>query len=208
MRRERAAGVGSGQSSGSTPAKGGTLTVLVSSTSTNFDPAKSQSLAITSLALVHRRLTSWKVESGKPAELVPDLATDVGSTSDGGTTWTFTLKDGLLFSDGSPIRAADVKWGLERSFAASFSGGLTYHKDLLAGAAGYTGPFEGARLASIATPDEKTLVFTLARPYGDWGWVASTPAFAPVPEGGVPRPTTGSSRSRPGPTCCRPSSRA
>lgn len=177
-------GSGSGQSSGATPAKGGTLTVLVSSTSTNFDPAKSQSLAITSLGLVHRRLTTWKVESGKPAELVPDLATDVGSTSDGGTTWTFTLKDGLMFSDGSPIRAADVKWGLERSFAASFSGGLTYHKDLLAGAAGYTGPFEGARLASIATPDEKTLVFTLARPYGDWGWVASTPAFAPVPEGG------------------------
>ncbi|NAZ86720.1 ABC transporter substrate-binding protein [Kineococcus indalonis] len=173
-------GQGSGQ--GSTE-RGGTLTVLVESTSTNFDPAKSQSLAITSLGLVHRRLTAWRVTSGQPAELVPDLATDTGTAGDDGRTWTFTLKDGLLFSDGTPIRAQDVKWGLERSFAAAFSGGLTYHKDLLAGADGYAGPFEGARLDSIATPDEKTIVFTLERPYGDWGWIASTPAFAPVPEG-------------------------
>ena len=174
----------SGQgATGGAAERGGTLTVLVESTSTNFDPAKSQSLAITSLGLVHRRLTAWRVTSGQPAELVPDLATDTGTASEDGRTWTFTLKEGLLFSDGTPIRAQDVKWGLERSFAPAFSGGLTYHKDLLAGAGGYGGPFEGAHLDSIATPDERTIVFTLERPYGDWGWIASTPAFAPVPEG-------------------------
>ncbi|WP_432571359.1 ABC transporter substrate-binding protein [Kineococcus sp. SYSU DK005] len=174
----------SGQgATGGAAERGGTLTVLVESTSTNFDPAKSQSLAITSLGLVHRRLTAWRVTSGQPAELVPDLATDTGTAGEDGRTWTFTLKEGLLFSDGTPIRAQDVKWGLERSFAPAFSGGLTYHKDLLAGAGGYGGPFEGARLDSIATPDERTIVFTLERPYGDWGWIASTPAFAPVPEG-------------------------
>ena len=173
----------SGGATSSSTQTGGTLTILVEQTTTNFDPAKSQSLAITSLGLVHRRLTSWKVTSGKPAELVADLATATGTASDDGRTWTFTLKDGLTFSDGTPIRAADVKWGLERSFTPAFSGGLTYHKDLLAGAAGYGGPYEGGALDSIATPDEKTIVFTLARPYGDWGWVASTPAFSPVPEG-------------------------
>src|SRR5699024_2357159 len=31
-------------------------------------------------------------------------------------------------------------------------------------------------------PDDLTLVFHLNRPYGDFGWIASTPAFAPVPE--------------------------
>lgn len=161
--------------------KGGTLRVLVESQSVNFDPAKSQSLAITSLGLVHRRLTAWQNAVGQPAKVVPDLA-DTGKTTDNGKTWTFTLQDGLKFSDGTPITSADVKWGVERSFAPAFGGGLGYHKDLLGGG-DYKGPFEGKELDSIKTPDAKTIVFTLTRPYGDWPWIASTPAFAPVPKG-------------------------
>ena len=115
--------------------------------------------------------------------MVPDLATDTGRASDGGKTWAYTLKDGLKFSDGSPITSADVKWGIERSFAPAFSGGLSYHKALLEGGTSYKGPFEGGELASIETPDAKTIVFHLVRPYGDWNWIASSPAFAPVPKG-------------------------
>ncbi|KJK44529.1 ABC transporter substrate-binding protein [Lentzea aerocolonigenes] len=163
------------------PEKGGTLRILSESRSINFDPAKSQNLAITQLALVHRRLTGWQNAVGQPAKVVPDLA-DTGKTTDGGRTWTFTLQDGLKFSDGTPITSADVKWGVERSFAPAFGGGLGYHKDLLGGG-DYKGPFEGKELDSIKTPDEKTIVFTLTRPYGDWPWIASTPAFAPVPKG-------------------------
>ena len=101
-------------------------------------------------------------------------------------TWTYTLKEGLVLSDGTPITSAHVKHGLERSFAPALSGGLGYHKTLLAGTSGYTGPYEGAHLDSVATPDERTIVLTLARPYGDWPWIVSTPAFAPVPEGDDP----------------------
>ncbi|WP_412544046.1 ABC transporter substrate-binding protein [Longispora sp. K20-0274] len=162
---------------------GGTLYILSDSSKASYDPAKSQGLAITSLALVHRRLTSWNVREGQPATVVPDLATDTGRPSDNGRTWTYTLKDGLKFSDGSPITSADVRHGIERSFAPSFSGGLGYHKSLLAGGEDYRGPFEGKDLASIATPDARTIVFTLNRPYGDWPWIASNPAFSPVPKG-------------------------
>ena len=35
-----------------------------------------------------------------PTKLVPDLATDTGTTSDGGKTWKFTLKDGVKWQDG------------------------------------------------------------------------------------------------------------
>ncbi|WP_433275175.1 ABC transporter substrate-binding protein [Pseudonocardia xinjiangensis] len=171
----------SGATTTAATAPGGTLYVLQDSATNTFDPAKSQSLAITSLALVHRRLTSWDIRPGVTATVVPDLATDTGTPSDGGATWTFTLKDGLRFSDGSPITSADVKWGVERSFSPAFSQGLTYHKSLLVGGGDYRGPFEGQELSSIETPDEKTIVFRLARPYGDWTWIASTPAFAPVP---------------------------
>src|SRR5699024_5850458 len=61
-------------------------------------------------------------------------------------------------------------------------GGLTYHKVLLEGGQDYSGPFSGEHLDPIETPDDLTLVFHLNRPYGDFGWIASTPAFAPVPE--------------------------
>ena len=174
------------QSSGGgavTVSSGGTLYILYDGTSQRLDPAKSQSLAITLSGLIHRRLTAWKTSADGPATVVPDLATDTGRASADGKTWTFTLKDGLKMSDGTPITSAEIKYGVERSFDPAFSGGLGYHKTLLDGGATYTGPFKGGDLASIETPDAKTIVFHLARPYGDWPWIVSMPAFAPVPKG-------------------------
>ncbi len=168
-------------SSGTT--KGGTLNILTPQTALHFDPATSQSLGITSMGLVARRLTTWDVEPGKTAKVVPDLATTTGESSDGGKTWTYTLKDGLKFQDGTPITTKDIKWGIERSFAPNLTGGLSYHKSLLVGGSQYQGPFEGKTLDSIETPDDKTIVFKLDSAYGDWPWLASMPAFAPVPEG-------------------------
>jgi peptide/nickel transport system substrate-binding protein len=170
--------------------KGGDLTVLTSQTELSFDPAKSQSLAITSLGLVERRLTTWDITPGQPAKPVPDLATTTGESSNGGKTWTYTLKDGVTFDDGTPITSQDIKYGLERSFAPELSGGLGYHKSLLAGAASYKGPYGGKELASIKTPDAKTIVFELNTPYGDWPWIASMPAFSPVPKARDTKPAT------------------
>ncbi|MBP2323018.1 peptide/nickel transport system substrate-binding protein [Kibdelosporangium banguiense] len=173
-----------GPQAGAEVKPGGTLYLLTDSPTQQYDPARSSSLVVTGLQFVHRRLTSWQVAPGKDTTIVPDLATDTGKPSDGGKTWTFTLKDNLKYNDGTPIKSADVKWGLERSFAAAFSGGLAYHKDLLSPGLAYKGPFEGGKeLDTIETPDDKTIIFKLARPYGDWNWVASTPAFAPVPKG-------------------------
>ncbi|MFK4482872.1 ABC transporter substrate-binding protein [Curtobacterium sp. AB7] len=164
-------------------AKGGTLNILLPQTAFHLDPATSQSLGITSLALVARRLTTWDVEPGKTAKVVPDLATDTGKSSDGGKTWTYTLKDGVKFQDGTPITTKDIKWGIERSFAPTLTGGLSYHKSLLVGGDSYKGPFDGKTLDSIETPNDKTIVFKLNNAYGDWPWLASMPAFTPVPEG-------------------------
>lgn len=173
----------SSSTSGSSEAvtKGGTLNILTAATEINLDPAKSQNLAITTLGLVERRLTTWDISAGGPAKVVPDLATDTGRASEDGKTWTFTLKDGVKYDDGSPVTTADVKYGLERSFAPELSGGLGYHKALLVGGEGYKGPYAGKTLDSIETPDAKTIIFKLNKAYGDWPWIASMPAFAPVP---------------------------
>ncbi|GAA1567373.1 ABC transporter substrate-binding protein [Kribbella sancticallisti] len=162
--------------------QGGTFQVLTTSKEISLDPAKSQNLGTSTIHLVLRGLTSWKTSPDKAAELVPDLATDTGQVSDGGKTWTYKLKPGLKYADGSPIVAADIKYGVERSFAPELSGGLGYHKALLTGAEKYTGPYKGQQLASIETPDDTTIVFKLNKPFGDWPWVVSMPAFSPVPK--------------------------
>jgi peptide/nickel transport system substrate-binding protein len=179
---ERANDAASSSSSPTAVQKGGTLHILTSATSVNWDPATSQSLAITSLGLVERRLTAWKTDGDGTTTVVPDLATDTGTASDDGKTWTFMLKDGLKFEDGSPITSKDVKYSVERSFAPELSGGLSYHKALLEGADKYTGPYQGQELSSIETPDDKTIVFHLNTAYGDWPWIVSMPAFSAVPQ--------------------------
>jgi peptide/nickel transport system substrate-binding protein len=162
--------------------EGGTLHILTSQTSINWDPATSQNLAITTLGLVERRLTTWDAQSGQPSKVVPDLATDTGTPSDDGKTWTYHLKQGLKFEDGTPITAKDVKYSVERSFAPELSGGLSYHKSLLVGGDTYTGPYQGKELASIETPDDSTIVFHLKTAFGDWPWIVSMPAFGAVPQ--------------------------
>ncbi|WP_427894009.1 ABC transporter substrate-binding protein [Kribbella sp. GL6] len=161
---------------------GGTFHILSTSKEISYDPAKSQNLGISGIHLVLRGLTSWKTDPNKATELVPDLATDTGQVSGDGKTWTYKLKPGLKYSDGSPIVAADIKYGVERSFAPELSGGLGYHKSLLVGGDKYTGPYKGGDLASIETPDDTTIIFKLNKPYGDWPWIVSMPAFAPVPK--------------------------
>ncbi|HST50259.1 ABC transporter substrate-binding protein [Jatrophihabitans sp.] len=173
------------KSAGPVPTKakaGGELDVLSPAPTINLDPAKSQNLATSTIHLVLRSLTTWQESATEAPTVVPDLATDTGRVSDGGKRWTYTLKPGLKYADGSPIVAADIKYGVERSFAAQLSGGLAYHKTLLVGGDSYQGPFDGKELDSISTPDDRTIVFQLTTSSGDWPWIASMPAFAPVPK--------------------------
>lgn len=158
-----------------------TLYVLTGASEVGFDPATAVDLPTTWLGLVGRRLTTWEVGDGGTPEVVPDLATDTGTVSDDGLTWTYTLKDDIFFEDGTPITAADIKYGVERTYAAELSGGLTYHKGLLEGDAEYAGPYDGSELASIETPDDTTIVFHLTTPFGDWPWIAAMNPFIPVP---------------------------
>lgn len=168
--------------SGGTASKGGTLHILYNSPTLKEDPAKSQSLAVSSIHLILRSLTTWKTSPDKPAEVVPDLATDTGKSSDGGKTWTYHLKPGVLYEDGTKITSKDVKYSVERTFAPQLSEGLAYHKTLLVGGDKYKGPFSGQELASIETPDDSTIIFKLNKSFGDWPWIVSMPAFTGVPK--------------------------
>ena len=189
-----------GQAGSTAGTAGGTLTLLTQQTSMTLDPAKSWNLANTTLGLLYRRLTQWHIPTdGSAPTVVPDLATDIGEPSDNGQTWTYHLKPGLKFSDGSPITSADVKFGIERTYTPELSGGIGYHKTLLAGADNYQGPYDGQHLDSIETPDATTIIFHLTAPYGDWPWIMSTTSTAPVPVDKAPAATFGQAPITSGP---------
>lgn len=175
-----------GGASGNGPAKGGALLVLNSSPQENFDPARLYTSGGGNVpSLVFRTLTTRKRAAGaEGTEVVPDLATDLGTPSENATVWTYRLKEGLKFEDGSPITSADVKYGVERSFAAELSGGAPYLREWLIGGDTYQGPYGKGKktLDSIETPDERTVVFRLRKPVGDFPYVATQTQFAPVPK--------------------------
>ncbi|WP_413761300.1 ABC transporter substrate-binding protein [Streptomyces sp. MMBL 11-3] len=167
------------------PAKGGTLTVLNSNPQQDFDPARLYTSGGGNVpSLVFRTLTTRNREDGaEGAKVVPDLATDTGTPSKNATVWTYTLKKGLKYEDGTAITSADIKYGIERSFAAELSGGAPYLRDWLIGGADYQGPYKDKKgLDSIETPDERTIVFRLNKPEGEFPYLATQTQFAPVPE--------------------------
>jgi peptide/nickel transport system substrate-binding protein len=98
---------GTGQSGPS-----GTLTVAVDTVlSTDLDPLLNQANAqSTYYPLLFDSLLTVDPVTGKP---VPSLATS-WTTSPDGKTWTFKLRSGVVFSNGSPLTASDVKFSIER----------------------------------------------------------------------------------------------
>ncbi|MFB6718300.1 MULTISPECIES: ABC transporter substrate-binding protein [unclassified Streptomyces] len=168
-----------------TPHKGGTLTVLNSKPQSDFDPARLYTSGGGNVpSLVFRTLTTRNREDGAAgAKVVPDLATDLGRPSKNATVWTYTLKDGLKYEDGTAITSADIKYGIERSFAAELSGGAPYLRDWLIGGADYQGPYKDKKgLDSIETPDAKTIVFHLNKPEGEFPFLATQTQTTPVPK--------------------------
>ncbi|MEU6864616.1 ABC transporter substrate-binding protein [Streptomyces sp. NPDC046876] len=179
-------GGGSTGAAGGAPQQGGTLTVLNSEPQNDFDPARLYTSGGGNVpSLVFRTLTTRNREEGAAGTaVVPDLATDTGRHNADATEWTYTLKDGLKYEDGTPITTADIKYGIERSFAAELSGGAPYLRDWLVGGESYQGPYKdgGKGLDSIVVPDAKTIVFKLRKPEGDFPFVATQTQFAPVPK--------------------------
>ena len=71
---------------------------------------------------------------------MPDLAESLGKPSDDAKTWTYTLRKGVKFEDGTPVTSKDVKYAVERSLdKTTFPNGPTYFNDFL-DLQGYTSP--------------------------------------------------------------------
>ncbi|SDK64409.1 ABC transporter substrate-binding protein [Nonomuraea jiangxiensis] len=182
------AGPGSGGGPGGpsgTAAKGGTVHFLSNADFSHLDPARGWDGGVNNFyRLIYRGLTT--VGAGPGAEstkVVPDLATDTGKPSADHKTWTYTLKDGIFFEDGTPITSEAVKFGFSRSFDPEAGIGSPYAKLLLEAPKDYKGPYLSGDLNTIETPDDKTVVFHLKKSFPDFPSALTLPNFVPFPKG-------------------------
>ncbi|MBO1412988.1 ABC transporter substrate-binding protein [Streptomyces sp. FH025] len=169
--------------------KGGTVTFEMKGTPDSLDPGNTYYAYIYNFSRLYGRpLTTFNPAAGADGnKLVPDLAESLGQPSADGLTWTYKLRAGLKYDDGTPISSKDVKYAVERSnFAPEVnSNGPTYFHDLLVdNDTPYAGPYKDKEggLKSIETPDDTTIVFHLKHPFADFDYLVSAPQTAPVPQ--------------------------
>jgi peptide/nickel transport system substrate-binding protein len=115
-------------------------------------------------------------------QLVPGLAEGPGQVSDHGLLWTYHLRPDVRFQDGQLVTAADVKYGIERSYSrAVLPFGPDIFQSLLADP-GYGGPYAdpAGTLTSISTPNATTIRFRLAAPFADFNYVVAGLQSTPV----------------------------
>ncbi|MGK3088934.1 ABC transporter substrate-binding protein [Streptomyces sp. WAC01490] len=172
---------------GATP--GGTINVYLQSDLTHLDPGQIYvSDAGQFSNLIHRKLTNYQEDAEGNLTVVGDIATDSGKSSDGGKTWTYTLKDGVKDEDGNVITSADVRHTIERLYSKVIFDGPSFVQTWLSGSdyrkALPDGPYKGKHLPDtvLETPDEKTVVFRFKKAQPDLPQALAMAGYAIVPE--------------------------
>jgi peptide/nickel transport system substrate-binding protein len=120
------------------------------------------------------------VQGTAGAKIIPALAKALPTASNGGKTYTFTLRPGLKYSNGEAIKASDVTYALERdlkipSQAASFISGYVVGADAYAKGKAKT-------ISGVTTNDSTgTVTVHLLTPFEPIVDIFALPMTAPVP---------------------------
>ena len=116
-------------------------------------------------------------------QLVPDLATAVPLPTDGGRTYAFRLRPGIHYSTGVPVKASDLRRGLERLYTLRSQTASLY--SALQGAAACVKRPAACDLSRGVSTDDRagTLILHLAHPDPDLLFKLTLPMARPVPPG-------------------------
>lgn len=143
------------------PAKGGTFRIENTdfAQSAAFDPSGEYFGSDWTIysTLMLRSLLSYSFHAGDAGnELRPDLATEIPEPTDGGTKYTFTLKDGITFGPpvSRPITSQDVKYAIERIATPSVAAQYANYYQPIEGFAEFNAG-EADTISGIATPDDQ-----------------------------------------------------
>ncbi|MEV4218335.1 ABC transporter substrate-binding protein [Nonomuraea sp. NPDC049725] len=168
--------------------KGGTLKVANYADWDSLDPADTYyGYSFNFGRYYWRTLTTYKTGPGKDSNtVVPDLAEALGEPSDEGKTWTYKIKSGLKFEDGTPITAKDVAYAVARSYdKETFPHGPSYLNELLDWPKDFKGVYktpDADYSSAVEATDDSTVVFHLKEPFASFDYIVQMPMTAPVPK--------------------------
>jgi YVTN family beta-propeller protein len=173
--------------------RGGTLELIGDHAPDSIDPAVSyDAVSWYSLILIYDGLVGFKRVGGSDGgTLVPDLAESLPTPTDGGLTYRFTLRPGIRYSTGAPVRAADFRLALQRGFEiANTPVPLLY--DVLAGATSCRPGHPPCDLTGAIETDDGagTVTFHLAHPDSAFLYKLALPFAAAVPSGTASKAVT------------------
>jgi peptide/nickel transport system substrate-binding protein len=132
-----------------------------------------------------------RVGGAAGSTLLPDLATALPVPTNGGLTYTFQLRPGVVYSNGDPVRPADFRRAIERSFQVGPAGPAPGNFMALtitgadACATPDLTPVPSCDLSAGILSDDtaNTVTFQLTEPDPDFLYKLAQPTAYPVPEG-------------------------
>jgi len=172
------AGCGSGDDASG---GGGTLRGTYNSFPDYLDPALSFTLeGATAMHDSYIPLLTYPAAGGTAGtRLTPGLAEGLPKIDQGGRRYTLRLRPGLRYSDGSPVRASDFRFAVERLFqlnsaASSFYTGIV-------GAERFAKTKQGGIRGIVTDDGSGRIVIHLLEPSGTFSYVLALPFAAPLP---------------------------
>ena len=167
---------------GSSGKEGGTLTGSYASFPDYLDPALSYTAeGWTAMYDTYTPLLTYAHASGAAgSEVIPGLAKSLPKIGNGGKTYTLTLRKGLKYSDGTPIKASDFPFAVERMFKLNSPGSPFYSSIVGAEkfAATKQGPIEGIE----ANDKTGEIQIELEKPRGTFTNELGMMFVAPLPQ--------------------------
>jgi len=179
---------------------GGTLTLLASTAGGTLDPQVNYTLQYWQLfqATYDGLVTFQKVNGPASFDVVPDLATSLPKITNGGKTYTFTLRKGIKFSNGQTVTVNDVKATFIRLFKVSNPNSGSWYNAITGGDACVATPATCTLSGIVVNAATNTVTFNLAKVDPEFidqlavPFAAILPAGTPTKdEGSTPVPGTG-----------------
>ena len=178
---DAASDTGASSSAAAAAAEDGTLRVALNTDIQTMDVHKTNNDYMVPLN-VFDRLFEIKTNADGSTELVKSLVEDY-TVSDDGLTYNFTLRSGLVFSDGTPLTANDVKYTFTRMLALPDS----VQTDYAASIAGADAVMDGTatELEGITVIDDTHFTVTLSEPFAGFLYELATASCSIMSEKNV-----------------------
>ena len=133
--------------------------------------------------LLVRTLIGYNHTAGGPGNMpVADIATSVPKPTNGGKTYTFHIKPGVMFSPpvSRQVTSADFVNAMQRLANPKDGGQYSFYYTVIKGWSAYAAG-KAKSISGIKTPNSSTIVFNLTAPTGDFLKRMGMPATGPQP---------------------------